>query len=94
MNYTLSQKFKLNQEGIPCLCGKGKIQISPLCFKCTCEKQTTVFREYFKKKLTIEEAMKLINGDTVYLTGLVSKAGKAFSGKATLMAGGKLNIVF
>lgn len=92
VNKFISDSLKQNQEGLPCLCGNGKIIKTPKCYKCTCEKEKIVWNSFLGKNISWGEAVNLIAGNTVNLKGLQGKNGK-FDTLAKLEEKGKLTFV-
>lgn len=74
-----------------CGCG-GAVKEWDKSFQCSGCK-ATVWKEFLGKKITKTQAVNLLNGKTVTLSGLKSKAGKEFDAKGKL-TGGKIELVF
>jgi DNA topoisomerase-3 len=74
-----------------CVC-QGDISELPKLFKCgSCGK--IIWKNFLEKALTKEEAVDLLNGKTVFLKGLKSKAGNTFDARGTLIEG-KIKLEF
>jgi len=74
-----------------CACG-GEIMASARAWQCqTCK--AIVWRETAGKKLSERQAMQLLHGGSVELSGLKSRAGKTFTATARL-EGGKVKLMF
>lgn len=74
-----------------CKCG-GAVKEWDKSFQCSGCK-ATVWKEFMGKKLTKTQAVNLLNGKTITLSGLKSKAGKEFDAKGKL-AEGKIELLF
>lgn len=74
-----------------CKCG-GAVKEWDKSFQCSGCK-ATIWKEFLGKKITKTQAVNLLNGKTVALSGLKSKAGKEFDAKGKL-TGGKIELVF
>jgi DNA topoisomerase-1 len=74
-----------------CQCG-GAVKEWDKNFQCAGCK-ATIWKEFLGKKITKTQAINLLNGKTIALSGLVSKAGKQFDAKGKL-TDGKIELIF
>lgn len=74
-----------------CKCG-GDVKEWDKSFQCSGCK-ATIWKEFLGKKITKTQAVNLLNGKTIALTGLKSKAGKEFDAKGVLKDG-KIELIF
>jgi len=74
-----------------CKCG-GDVKEWDKNFQCTGCK-VTVWKEFLGKKITKTQAVNLLKGKTISLSGLVGKTNKPFDAKATLKEG-KIDLQF
>lgn len=74
-----------------CKCG-GAVKEWEKSFQCSGCK-TTVWKEFLGKKITKTQAVNLLNGKTITLTGLVGKSNKPFDAKGKLVDG-KIELEF
>jgi DNA topoisomerase-1 len=74
-----------------CKCG-GAVKEWDKSFQCQGCK-STVWKEFLGKKLTKTQAINLLNGKTIALSGLKSKTGKEFDAKGVLKDG-KIELIF
>lgn len=74
-----------------CKCG-GAVKEWDKSFQCQGCK-ATVWKEFMSKKLTKTQAVNLLNGKTIVLSGLKSQAGKEFDAKGRL-TGSKIELIF
>lgn len=74
-----------------CQCG-GAVKEWDKSFQCAGCK-ATIWKEFLGKKITKVQAVNLLNGKTVALSGLKSKAGKEFDAKGKL-TDGKIELIF
>ncbi|MFA6396554.1 MAG: topoisomerase C-terminal repeat-containing protein [Sulfurimonas sp.] len=61
-------------------------------FQCSACK-ATIWKEFLGKKITKTQAINLLNGKTISLTGLVGKSNKPFDAKGVLKDG-KIDFIF
>jgi DNA topoisomerase-3 len=74
-----------------CQCG-GHIIESPKAWQCkSCN--SVVWKEFFRRKLTQDQAVKLLGGAALMLRGLVAKSGKKFDSSARI-ENTKLTLLF
>lgn len=75
-----------------CKCG-GAVKEWEKSLQCT-ECKATVWKEFMGKTITKTQAINLLNGKTIILAGLKSKAGKEFDAKGVLKDGKKIDLIF
>jgi DNA topoisomerase-3 len=74
-----------------CQCG-GAVKEWDKSFQCAgC--RATIWKEFLGKKITKTQAINLLNGKTIALSGLVGKSNKAFDAKAVFKEG-KIELEF
>jgi DNA topoisomerase-3 len=74
-----------------CKCG-GDVKEWDKSFQCAgC--RATIWKEFLGKKITKTQAINLLNGKTIALSGLVGKSNKAFDAKGRLV-NGKIDLIF
>ena len=89
----IERELEKAKESTPCPCGKGNITSSPKAWNCDgCH--TTIWKEMAGKKLTLNQAISLLKGETIKVKGFKSKKTKKSFDASLKLENGKVVFEF